>query len=173
MECMDVSSEHCNVLMVSPAALRQPFAPSPVVPTSAGHLLHAPGRHFAPLFAAQRHFRPDLMLRKRRLDVDTGDDVAMSASDCGSISKHQKLDQQPTVFDRRNLRIKFGKMRKTFQGRQICKEPWGSLVQLAERCVTDTDATLERGSLIWCRNWDGHQLDESSSLAVVEALYTC
>jgi len=173
MDCMDVAlpdsqTRPFDVDVVGHIAVGATCEPFPGSPEHTPNLpFELPARPCSPAF-----FHKPGLFRKRKADA------LPSSSDLGTTNETARLKQQKFAelyagipFDRRQLRIKFGQMRKTFCGRQICKEPWGLMVQLAERCVTDTDTTLERGSLVWCRNWDG-QMDEFS-VAVVEAMYTC
>jgi len=81
-----------------------------------------------------------------------------------------EVKQPSSYLMRRNVRLRFGLNERSYQGRVICKEPFGTMVELVENALNEQNEEVPMGKRYWCK-WDGFV--NSLSTPVLEIMYPC
>jgi hypothetical protein len=102
---------------------------------------------------------------------EKADDFTTLESQRKKHSKKESETKLPTfVPDRRNVQVRFGTHLPTYRGRIICKEKFGTMVELQEVAYDESGDELKSGLRFWCQ-WDGFV--NNLSVPILEVMYPC
>jgi len=88
-----------------------------------------------------------------------------------NYSTEQHLKSFKPSLTLRNILLRFSATPTiTYKAKVICKEPWGSMVELLEDAVDDNNNCVKTHTRLWCK-WDGTV--NIYSVPILEVMYIC